>query len=511
MSILSALELDPQRLSQHVLIVGTTGSGKTQTTLGIIHELYIKHNIPFLVIESAKREYRGLLKAEQLKDKPIRIYTVGNETVSPFIVNPFQLLEGVRVEDHIRLLVNCFLAALPPDIGSLPAIIDTAIRAIYKDKGWYHNDTYCVGRPARFPTMIEFVNKVEEVINKEFARSDRIRSDVGSVLSTRLKLFTSGSRGYLFGLEVCHPDPRDLFANPTILEMDSLVGTDKALVSLFLLVFLWEHCRLRRLGAPLQHITVIEEAHNLLSRSDVANIETVANTRNEGVGAFCNMLSEIRAYGEGLIVVDQRPSKLASDAIANTNTKIIHRLIEQNDRTTIACSILAQQRDLERIGSFESGQVLFFTAGQPLAKNLQLPHYMEKDGMGYTPSVSDEEVRHHLMEKKLLETPYPEQGCSLCKSVCRYKQQVEELLSEIKDELQDIDLRKQGWMHMFKDFIDKLSQKERSSNDIKMKSTIPVDKAWCIIVHLLKMQAIQAPEEMLSRNRGLVERVFHTR
>lgn len=505
MSILQQLKLEPKKLAQHVLIVGTTGSGKTQTSLSIIHDLYQNHSIPFLVLESAKREYRGLIYAEAFKDKPIRIYTVGNETVSPFMMNPFQLLDGVRVDDHIRRLVNCFLAALPSDIGSLPAILETAMHNIYRKKGWEHNDICASDTPLEFPTMREFVEEVKSFVDSEFGETSRIRDDLRSVLSIRLSRLLLGSREYLFDADICRPSLSTIFTEPTILELDSLEAADKSLVSLFLLVFLREYVQSRTASnSQLNHITIVEEAHNLLSGGVGARSESVANIREEAVNAFCNMLAEIRAYGEGLIIIDQRPSKLASDAIANTNTKIIHRLIEQNDRTTIYWSILARSEIQEKIGTLNSGEVIFFTTGLHTAEIKKLPFYSENVGKGYASFVSDEEVHRYMRDRDLLTLPYPREGCLFCKSICKYRLQVRKLLNDkiCGEKLRKVDLTKPGWIKPLYCKLCECNFNEPYSNHRKVEA----DFLWCAYVHLLVEHKLNAKEEVLYSNRSQVER-----
>jgi pantothenate kinase type III len=52
------------------------------------------------------------------------------------------------------------------------------------------------------------------------------------------------------------------------------------------------------------HITLIEEAHRLLSKPQPGEIN-----KQHGVDTFTDMLAEIRKYGESLIIADQIPNK----------------------------------------------------------------------------------------------------------------------------------------------------------------------------------------------------------
>ena len=64
-----------------------------------------------------------------------------------------------------------------------------------------------------------------------------------------------------------------------------------------------------------------------------------ANLRARAVETFVNRLSEIRRYRQGIIVAEQIPSKLAPDAIKNTNLKIVHRLLAQDDRAALGAAV----------------------------------------------------------------------------------------------------------------------------------------------------------------------------
>jgi len=47
--------------------------------------------------------------------------------------------------------------------------------------------------------------------------------------------------------------------------------------------------------------------------------EVTANPKGRAIEVFSNILSEIRAYGEGIIIAEQIPAKLIPDAIKNTS------------------------------------------------------------------------------------------------------------------------------------------------------------------------------------------------
>src|SRR5262249_8921553 len=102
--------VDIDVLQKHVIVCGVTGGGKTNTTFYLTGQLW-KNKIPFMVCEPAKCEYRHmLLMAEAFKGQG-QVFSLGDETVSPFRMNPFEILKGVKVQSHLDALKSVFNAS----------------------------------------------------------------------------------------------------------------------------------------------------------------------------------------------------------------------------------------------------------------------------------------------------------------------------------------------------------------------------------------------------------------
>lgn len=218
-------------LTKHALICGFTGSGKTVTVLQILHQLWADHHIPFLVLESAKQEYRGLMGVSSLSNV-LRMFTLGNETAVPLRLNPFELLPGVRVEAHLNKLQTCFEGAIPP-IGPSSSVISETLLRVYEARGWSLTDICPKQGPRRqFPVMSDFVGCVEQVI-EERGYEGEVRSNMRAALVGRFQPLLFGSRGRMFDTQRSMPSPNELFGCPTVLEMNDLHLEDKALVVMF--------------------------------------------------------------------------------------------------------------------------------------------------------------------------------------------------------------------------------------------------------------------------------------
>ena len=387
-----AFALPAGDFSKHGLIAGMTGSGKTTTVFGILDKLWKGGGgVPFLVVESAKAEYRRLRGASAKDGRgtgpipDLRIYTLGDETVAPFRLNPFEFEiadaeHRIHVQTHIDYLKSVFNAAFIL-YAPMPYVLETCLHEIYTDRGW----DLATGLNRRlprglmsqidqwpvFPTLSDLYEKVDEVTDR-LGYEDRIEMDVKAGLKARIGSLMLGSKGLM--LDTQHGVPiKDLVSTPTILELERIGNDDeKAFVMGLIMTRIYEYRRVQstyNAALPaIQHLIVIEEAHRLLKNIKTEVETESANTRGQAVEAFTNMLAEIRAYGQGVLIAEQIPTKLAPDAIKNTNLKIIHRLVAADDREVLAQATNMEQTQSRFVGTLPPGRATVFSeqADHPL-------------------------------------------------------------------------------------------------------------------------------------------------
>jgi len=158
-----------------------------------------------------------------------------------------------------------------------------------------------------------------------------------------------------------------LFGAPCILELKQIVSDDeKAFIIGLLLIRLYENYEgsSEAYAGRLRHVTLIEEAHRLLRNvSTEQGGEVTANPRGRAIEVFANILSEIRAYGEGFLIAEQIPVKLAPDAIKNTNLKIVHRLVAEDDRKALGSTMNLTESQTRYLSVLRSGEAVAFTEG----------------------------------------------------------------------------------------------------------------------------------------------------
>ena len=318
-----SVELSSDSLTSHVFVTGSTGSGKSNTVYRLLDEC----SCNFLVIEPAKGEYRY-----EFADCA-KVYGTNPMTDDLLRINPFEFPEGIHIYEHIDRILEVFNVCWPM-YAAMPAVLKEAIIRAYEKVGWdMTRSTNSLGR--YYPTFADVCREVDAYIDSSDYSADTCGDYKGS-LKTRLESMTNGINRLLF----CNGSVSDeeLFDGRVIADL-SRVGSseNKALIMGILVIKLQERrmCQRAASNETLKHITVLEEAHNLLRNSQTIFGETGGGIASKSVEMISNAIAEMRTYGEGFIIVDQSPGLLDMAAIRNTNTKIIMRLPDEGDRQLV--------------------------------------------------------------------------------------------------------------------------------------------------------------------------------
>ena len=418
-------------LAKHGLVVGVTGSGKTTTMFGLLDCLYDRGNgVPFLVIEPAKAEYRALRGQTQPDGTGtgpvpnLRVYTMGDETVAPFRLNPFEFeiadaQHRIHIQTHIDYLKSVFNAAFIL-YAPMPYVLETCLHEIYQDKGWDLSSGTNRRLPEKywgqeaqwpvFPTLTDLYHKIDEVTER-LGYEERIEMDVKAGLKARVGSLRLGGKGLM--LDTRHGIPMsELLAHPTVLELERIGNDDeKAFLIGLVLTRLYEHrrvqaARLKRMPV-FQHVTVIEEAHRLLKNVSTEVETEGANTRGQAVETFANMLSEIRAYGEGVLIAEQIPTKLAPDAIKNTNLKVIQRLVAQDDREVVGGTMNMDEAQVRFLTTLPVGRAVIYAEGADHPYLVQVEDHKARLAQSGRPSDRDVALAMRTLTHAPLYDPLP--------------------------------------------------------------------------------------------------------
>lgn len=345
------INLDVNQLASHLFITGSTGAGKSNTIYELLSQLG-RHQVPFMVIEPAKGEYKHVFGHRS----DVRVLGSNAKYSELLRINPFRFPDETHVLEHIDRLVEIFTMCWPM-YAAMPAILKEAILQSYSECGW--NMVSSVNRftPALFPTFNDLLTQLKAVID-DSAYSQELKSNYTGSLVTRVKSLTNGLNGLIFcGGEI---DNAELFDRNVIIDLSRIGSQEtKSLIMGILVIRLSEHrAAFSGMNQPLKHVTVLEEAHNILRRN------TSGGEGNDITGKSVEMLSnaiaEMRTWGEGFIIADQSPYAVDISAIRNTNTKIIMRLPEEADRRIAGKSAGLKDLQLDELARLPQGVALVY-------------------------------------------------------------------------------------------------------------------------------------------------------
>jgi len=346
-----------RELRQHAFVTGVPGSGKTTTVFSLLHQLWTEHHIPFLLIEPAKTEYRALCSVDGMKD--LMVFTLGDESGVPFRFNPFRLLPGVSVEKHLNNLEGCFRGALPLS-GPLPFLLTECLEGVYQDLGWSWLDRAEAHTDRAFPTMKSFYEKVRQVTESKGYSAETL-SNIRAALEVRVGGMLHRSIGKMLNCKI-GVDFDTLMKRPVVLELDALNEEQQALVAMFILSTVQEYVKTNRpANSSLQHVVVLEEAHNLLGYIETGGGAEVANPKANATKYFVKMLAEMRALGEGMVVADQLPSVIAPEVVKNTNWKVLLRMTAQEDRQIMGATMLLDAEQFQKTAALPPGEAYIYS------------------------------------------------------------------------------------------------------------------------------------------------------
>jgi len=369
---IGALEynIDLDSLTRHVFITGITGSGKSNTCRRFIEEL-MQNNVNFMVIEPAKDEYVRLAlgyNASGKFKKKIAVYMPGRnewggQPLEHMQLNPFDIirLKGahVSVMPHLDRLKSIFNASFPMH-EILPVILEEGLVDLYESQGWLEDELPPDGVGA--PMISQLHARVGGMVAAK-GYEERITSNITAALKTRLSSLMRGWKGKLFDHSFSTPWP-ELFDRPVVINLSQMGDdADKCFTMALILNFLYEYRQAQHeaAGSPesatLQHLAIFEEAHRVL-RAAPRGFSGDANPAAKMGEMFADILAEIRAYGQGLGIIDQVPSKLVPDAIKNTNLKIVHRLVAADDRDAMASALALTEDQPQIIARLKVGQTI---------------------------------------------------------------------------------------------------------------------------------------------------------
>ena len=348
------LELDLQSLAMHTFLTGSTGSGKSNTIYKMLEELD-RQSIPFLVIEPAKGEYKNMFGSHA----DVRVFGTNPQHTGLLRINPFRFPEGIHILEHIDRLIEIFNVCWPM-YAAMPAVLKDAVLQTYESCGWDLARSENRFSRELFPSFADLLCELSSVIQGS-AYSEEVKSNYTGSLVTRIRSLTNGLNGQIFTAD--EVDNCELFDRKTIIDISRVSSSEtKSLIMGILIMRLSEHrmSACTAMNVPLRHITVLEEAHNILKSPSASQNAEGADIAGKSVEMISNAIAEMRTYGEGFMIVDQSPGAVDISAIRNTNTKIIMRLPDEKDRRFAGKSAGLKDCQLEEITKLPKGVAVVY-------------------------------------------------------------------------------------------------------------------------------------------------------
>ena len=346
------VEIDLNSLSSHAFVTGSTGAGKTNVILQLLQKAN-EQNIHFLVIEPAKGEYKNEIGGI------CKVYGTNPRLSELIKLNPFSFPSNISVFEHIDRLVE-ILNACWPMYAAMPAVLKDAIERAYRNKGWDLESVYNVNK--EFPTFFDVMETLPDVINESEYSADTKGDYIGSLV-TRVKSMTNGLNGTILCSDK-ETSVEDLFEQNVIVDLSRVSASETKALLMGVLVMKLQEYRINQeenaFSTDLRHLTVLEEAHNLLRKTSIQQSSESSNLQGKSVEMITNSIAEMRAYGEGFVIVDQAPGLLDEAVIRNTNTKISLRLPDKGDRELVGKAAALTDIQIDEIAKLPRGVAVVY-------------------------------------------------------------------------------------------------------------------------------------------------------
>ena len=382
----AGLLLNRQAMASHTFITGSTGTGKSNAVYHLLDEITKNGQTTFLVVEPAKGEYKNVFG----NCTDVQVFGTNPRETPLLRMNPFAFPENIHILEHIDRLVEIFNACWPM-YAAMPAVLKDAIERSYQKVGWDLRNSE--SEKGVFPTFFDLLDILPGVIEESHYSKDT-QSDYVGALCTRVKSLTNG----IYGSVLCAEDAltdEALFDRNVIVDLSRVGSMETKSLLMGILVMKLQEYRMCSSGmnSRLRHVTVLEEAHNLLRKTSAEQSQEGANLQGKSVEMLANAIAEMRTYGEGFIIADQAPGLLDMSVIRNTNTKIILRLPDEEDRKLVGKSAALKEAQIDELSKLPLGVAAVYQNEWPEAVLCKIEAYpMPENAVYHKPSKMPREI-----------------------------------------------------------------------------------------------------------------------
>lgn len=351
--------LRSDRLREHLLIAGRSGSGKTNLAFVLIHGI-MQRGIHVLALDW-KRGYRDLRQVRP----DLQVFTVGRG-VAPLRFNPLIPPPGCEPNIWIKLITEIIAASYLGGDGVISLLV-AGLDQLYSQFGVFS------GQPRRWPTVDDLLG---------WLRSTKLKGRAALWQASAERILLALTYGEFGGVLRTQDNTRvlELLDKNVVLEMDGLSSSsDRAMFSESLTAYLYRYRLAQGSRATLTNVIVLEEAHHVLHARQPGASESVLE----------NSIRMIRQYGIGYIFIDQSASLLSRVAFANSYATLALSQKLRADVQVMSSSMNLSDEQQEALSTLPIGSVVVRLADEhPEPFLVKIPRLPLREG-----AVSDDDIR----------------------------------------------------------------------------------------------------------------------
>jgi len=309
----------------------------------------------------------------------IQIFNFGRESVAPGRCNIIECPDWMNVQTHVNMVENILLSVwqvFPP----MNMIIHRALTNLFSKDGWSLREN----KHGENRTLRDFKQEVLEV-QKSMGYSKDTHLDISSAMEMRLNYFTQGQIGYQINCQRSTPI-EDLLQKTTIINLQHADNYAEKVVALTFLARLFEYFKKLPTTDKLQTYLIVDEAEHYFGVDQLIAYDDYekAAAGKAATKKLIEMISQSRAYGLGICISTQSPSKMPREIMVNCNTKIIHKMIDGQDISYLQNSMRLTEKQADMLPALKVGEAMVIDPNNhyPFKLKINLPVGLENAGKG---------------------------------------------------------------------------------------------------------------------------------
>jgi len=310
-------------ISQHLCVVGMTGSGKSTTCKVILSQL-IKMGKKVMVLDW-HNEYSSFFKS-----MGCNVVSAGKD--DSFVLNPLEAINVKDIYEHIALITDIF-AEVYRFTSPQTFTFRNALVNLYGE------------RPKTF-SRSPILSNLVDYIEQNPARS-MYDNETKTAILRRLLPLTQGQAGNLLNGESTF-SMQTLLSENVCIELGHLRDFETRIIFSSILLKMVYDFRLLSGPSKLDHVTVVEEARSIVPARRTEDPASIGE----------KMVSELRKFGERMIFVAQYPTQISSEIIKNCGLRIVHRVSWMEDIRILRETLGLRGEQAEFLSLLKTGEAV---------------------------------------------------------------------------------------------------------------------------------------------------------